>query len=39
MATKKGHEIPTIDVALVTIKPNDSEIEIALDTAVKMSNL
>ena len=33
MATKKGHEIPTIDVVLVTIKPNDSEIEIALDTA------
>lgn len=33
MATKKGHEIPTIDVVLVTVKPKDSEDEIALDTA------
>lgn len=33
MAIKRGHEIPTIDVVLVTIKPQDSETEIALDTA------
>lgn len=33
MATKKGHEIPTIDVVLVTIKVPDSADEIALDTA------
>lgn len=36
MATKKGNEIPTIDVALVTIKPEDGEDEIALDTASKI---
>jgi hypothetical protein len=37
MATKKGHEIPTIDVALVTIKPEGSETEIILDTANQIS--
>ena len=31
--TKRGNEIPTIDVALVTFTPNGSETEIALDTA------
>lgn len=33
MAVKKGHEIPTIDVVLVTVKPADEANEIALDTA------
>ena len=33
MGTKKGNEIPTIDVALVTFTPNEGEEEIALDTA------
>lgn len=33
MATKRGHEIPTIDVALVTIQAQDEENEIALNTA------
>lgn len=33
MAIKKGHEVPTIDVALVTLKPKGSEDEIILDTA------
>ena len=33
MAVKRGTEIPTIDVALVTIKVDDSSDEIALDTA------
>lgn len=33
---KKGHEIPTIDVALVTIKTKDGSREIALDTANKI---
>lgn len=33
MAIKKGHEIPTIDVVLVTIKPEDEANEIGLDTA------
>jgi hypothetical protein len=37
MATKKGHEIPTIDVVLVTVKPEGSENEIALDTANQIS--
>lgn len=37
MATKKGNEIPTIDVSLVTIKPNDQANEIALDTASQIS--
>lgn len=36
MAIKKGHEIPTIDVVLVTIKPTDEANEIALDTASKI---
>ena len=36
MALKKGHEIPTIDVVLVTIKPYDEANEIALDTASKI---
>lgn len=34
---KKGHEIPTIDVSLVTIKPADSEAEIALNTASQIA--
>lgn len=33
MATKKGHEIPTIDVVLVTLKTQNSVDEIALNTA------
>lgn len=33
MAVKKGHEVPTIDVSLVTLKPKGSEDEIILDTA------
>lgn len=33
MGAKKGNEIPTIDVALVTFTPNEGEEEIALDTA------
>ena len=33
MALKKGHEIPTIDVVLVTIQPAEEANEIALDTA------
>lgn len=36
MAVKKGHEIPTIDVVLVTIKANDEANEYALDTASKI---
>lgn len=36
MALKKGNEIPTIDVVLVTIKPYDEANEIALDTASKI---
>lgn len=35
MALKKGNEIPTIDVAMVTIK--QGETEIALDTASKIA--
>lgn len=34
---KKGHEIPTIDVSLVTIKTSDSETEIALNTASQIA--
>lgn len=34
---KKGYEIPTIDVALVTIKPNEGEQEIALNTASQIA--
>lgn len=39
MATQRGHEIPTIDVVLVTIKPaNDpSATEIGLNTATKIA--
>lgn len=33
MATKRGHEIPTIDVVLVTVKAAGEENEIALNTA------
>ncbi len=33
MAIKRATEIPTIDVALVTIQPEDSEDEFAFDTA------
>lgn len=36
MAVKKGHEIPTIDVVLVTIKADDEANEYALDTASKI---
>lgn len=36
MAVKKGHEIPTIDVVLVTIKATDEANEYALDTASKI---
>lgn len=35
MATKKGHEIPTIDVAMVTIQTADN-VEIGLNTASKI---
>lgn len=39
MAARKGHEIPTIDVALVTIKPanNPDAVEIGLNTASKIA--
>lgn len=33
MAINRGTELATIDVALVTVKTNDSETELALDTA------
>lgn len=33
MAINRGTELATIDVALVTVKTNDSENELALDTA------
>lgn len=33
MATKRGHEIPTIDVVLVTLTPKDSTDELILNTA------
>lgn len=36
MALTKGNEIPTIDVALVTVSTEDSETEIALDTSTKV---
>ena len=36
MSVNKGHEIPTIDVALVTIVKAGSQDEIALDTASKI---
>lgn len=37
MALKKGNEIPTIDVALVTVSTDGNATEIALDTANKVS--
>lgn len=36
MSVKKGHEIPTIDVVLVTIQAQGSQDEIGLDTASKI---
>lgn len=36
MALKRGNEIPTIDVALVTIQTKNSATEIALDTASRI---
>ena len=36
MALKKGNEIPTIDVALVTYSTGQDGTEIALDTASKI---
>lgn len=36
MALKKGNEIPTIDVALVTVSADKNATEIALDTANKV---
>lgn len=36
MSVKKGHEIPTIDVVLVTIQAVGSQDEIGLDTASKI---
>ena len=36
MSTKKGNEIPTIDVALVTVTKPGTQDEIALDTASKI---
>lgn len=36
MAVKRGNEIPTIDVALVTLTVPDSADEIALDTSSKI---
>lgn len=36
MSVKKGHEIPTIDVVLVTIQADGSQDEIGLDTASKI---
>ena len=36
MSTTRGHEIPTIDVVLVTITKGSSQDEIALDTASKI---
>lgn len=37
MALKKGNEIPTIDVALVTVSTDGNATEIALDTANKVA--
>lgn len=37
MALKKGNEIPTIDVVLVTISTAEAATEIALDTASKVA--
>ena len=39
MSVKKGHEIPTIDVVLVTIQADGSQDEIGLDTASKIVSL
>lgn len=36
MAAKHGNEIPTIDVALVTVKTSDSLTEIGLETSSKV---
>ena len=36
MATKKGHEIPTIDVVLVTVTPNEGGDEIGFTTSSKI---
>ena len=36
MATKKGNEIPTIDVVLVTVTPNDGGDEIGFTTSSKI---
>lgn len=36
MATKKGNEIPTIDVVLVTVTPNDGGDEIGFTTSSKV---
>ena len=37
MSAQKGHEIPTIDVVLVTVVPSGSGgTEIAIDTASKI---
>lgn len=37
MSLKKGNEIPTIDVELVTVSTDGNETEIALDTATKVA--
>lgn len=37
MAIKQAHEIPTIDVSLITVQANDSEDEYILDTASQIS--
>lgn len=36
MTLKQGHEVPTIDVVLVAIKPKDGSDSIGLDTANKI---
>lgn len=37
MASKRGHEIPTIDVAMVTIEAEGASDELVLDTASQIS--
>ncbi len=37
MTSKHGHEIPTIDVVLVTVKPKGADYELILDTASKIT--
>lgn len=37
MAAKHGNEIPTIDVALVTVSPNEGDTEIGFKTASKVA--